>query len=134
MDNAVRQEHRIDQLFSGLGARADSWRFLVDAANAWSHRSGTRASFDALLVQLEATEEFHAYPGIRLMAALKEAASAGDAGGTASLATKILQALQTRSFRQHSADWDVHEDGETGLPDLLPPTLGRTEVDVDRLD
>jgi arginine decarboxylase len=121
------QEHRIDQFFSGPGARADNWRFLLEAAKAWSSGAGVRNRFDALLAQLEITEEFHAYPGIRLMAALKEAASSGDAATTASLAAKILQSLQTRSFRQHTADWDVHEDGEQALPDLVPPTLGRTD-------
>src|SRR5947207_11439415 len=119
------QEQRIDQFFAGPGARADGWRLLVDAARAWSEGSSNRHRFDAMFAQLEATEEFHGYPGVRLMAALKEAAASGDAAATASLATKILQALQTRSFRQHTADWDVHEDGEQGVPDLLPPTLGR---------
>ena len=28
------QDQRIDQFFSGPGARADHWRFLVDAAKA----------------------------------------------------------------------------------------------------
>jgi arginine decarboxylase len=121
------REHRIDQFFSGPGARADNWRLLVDAAKAWSAGSGNRNRFDALFAQLEVTEEFHGYPGIRLTAALKEAAASGDAATTASLATKIMQALQTRSFRQHTADWDVHEDGEQTLPELLPPTLGRTD-------
>ena len=45
------QEQRIDQFFSGPGARADSWRFLVDAAKAWSKGSVNRNKFDALLAQ-----------------------------------------------------------------------------------
>ena len=36
------QQGRIDQFFSGPGARADHWRFLVDAAKAWSDGSGDR--------------------------------------------------------------------------------------------
>jgi arginine decarboxylase len=122
------REHRIDQFFSGPGARADDWRFLVDAAKAWSDGSGDRNDFDALLAPLAVTEEFHGYPGVRLMTALRESAASGDASGTAALASKMLQALQTRSFRQHAADWDVHDDGEGGLPDLLPPALGRTDA------
>jgi arginine decarboxylase len=125
-DTQVR-EHRIDQFFSGPGARADNWRFLVDAAKAWSGGSGHRNEFDSLFAQLEMTEEYHGYPGPRLMAALKEASVSGDASATAALATKLLQALQTRSFRQHSGDWDVHEDSERTLPDLVPPSLGRTD-------
>src|SRR5437899_1400111 len=73
------QEHRIDQFFSGPGARADNWRFLVEAAKAWSEGPGNRDRFDALFAQLEVMEEFHGYPGVRLMAALKEAAASGDA-------------------------------------------------------
>jgi arginine decarboxylase len=61
------------------------------------------------------------------MAALKEVAASGDAPGTAALATRILQSLQTRSFRQHANDWDIHDDGERALTDLVPPSLGRTE-------
>ena len=120
------QEQRIDQFFSGPGARADHWRFLVDAAKAWAD-GGNRNRFDALFDQLEVTEEYHGYPGSRLMAALKEAAASGDASATAALATRILQSLQTRSFRQHASDWDVHEDGEQAAGDLLPPALGRTD-------
>jgi arginine decarboxylase len=120
------QEQRIDQFFSGPGARADHWRFLLDAAKAWAD-GGNRNRFDALFDQLEVTEEYHGYPGSRLMAALKEAAASGDASATAALATRILQSLQTRSFRQHASDWDVHEDGEQAAGDLLPPALGRTD-------
>jgi arginine decarboxylase len=121
------QEQRIDQFFSGPGARSDNWRFLVDAAKAWSEGSGNRNRFDSLFAQLEVTEEYHGYPGPRLMAALKEASASGDAAATAALAMRILQALQARSFRQHSGDWDVHEDSERTLPDLVPPSLGRTD-------
>ena len=120
------QEQRIDQFFSGPGARADHWRFLMDAAKAWSD-GGSRNRFDALFGQLEVTEEYHGYPGLRLMAALKEAAASDDASATAALATRILQSLQTRSFRQHASDWDAHEDGEQAAGDLLPPSLGRTD-------
>lgn len=121
------QEHRIDQFFSGPGARADDWRFLVDAAKAWSAGSGNRNRFDALFAQLEMTEEYHGFPGIRLMAALKEAAISGDASATASLATRILQSLQTRSFRKHASDWEIHEDSERAVAELLPPSLGGSD-------
>jgi arginine decarboxylase len=121
------QDQRIDQFFSGPGARADHWRFLVDAAKAWSDGSGNRNKFDDLFAQLEVTEEYHGYPGLRLMAALKEAAASGAASATAALATRIMQSLQTKSFRQHASDWDIHDDGEHAATDLLPPSLGRTE-------
>jgi arginine decarboxylase len=122
------QERRIDQFFSGPGARADEWRGLVEAAKIWKDGSSDRAAFEARLSQLAITEEYHAYPGPRLMAALKERAAAGDPAGVLSLAMRITQSLQTRSFRQHAGDWDVHADANTDMPDLLPPGLGETRT------
>src|SRR3977135_4680341 len=98
------QERRIDQFFSGPGARADEWRGLVEAAKAWSSGSGDRAGFEEKLSELAITEEYHAYPGLRLMAALTECAAAGDAAGTLALAVRITQSPQTRPFRPHGGD------------------------------
>jgi arginine/lysine/ornithine decarboxylase len=122
------QERRIDQFFSGPGARADEWRGLVEAAKTWKDGSSDRAAFEARLSELAITEEYHAYPGPRLMAALKERAAAGDPAGVLSLAMRITQSLQTRSFRQHAGDWDVHADADTDMPDLLPPGFGETRT------
>ena len=71
------QERRIDRFFSGPGARADEWRGLVEAAKAWSDGSGDRSGFEDKLSRLAITEEYHAYPGLRLMAALTEHATCG---------------------------------------------------------
>ncbi|MBR0693337.1 decarboxylase [Bradyrhizobium lablabi] len=123
MSNAKPAQQRIDQFLSGPGGRADNWRDLVDAAKAWS-KGGDRARYDEALSVLAATEEFHGYPGLHLMAALKEAAEAGDAATSLRLATRIVQALQTKSFRQHAGDWNAQDEGDGGVPDLLPPTFG----------
>src|SRR5260370_171653 len=97
-------QKRIDQFFSGPAGRADDWRDLVEEARAWA-RSGNRAKYDSALADLSVTEEFHGYPGLQLMAALREAATGGDAAASLALSTRITQALQTRSFRQHAGDW-----------------------------
>ena len=73
-------------------------------------------------------KNIHAYPGPRLMAALKERAAAGDAAGTLALAMRITQALQTRSFRQHAGDWEADAEGDAEMPDLLPPGFGETSA------
>src|SRR3982751_6835188 len=106
------QDVRIDRFFSGPGTRADNWRDLVDAAKSWAKNPGERNGFDALFAKLAVAEEYHGYPGPYLMAALKESASSDDPAGTLSLATRIVQALQTRSFRQHAGDWSLHDEGE----------------------
>ncbi|MET3844447.1 decarboxylase [Bradyrhizobium sp. OAE829] len=112
-------QKRIDQFLSGPGGRADDWRDLVEGAKVWA-RGGDRATYDAALAVLSVTEEFHGYPGLRLMAALREAASAGDAAASLALATRIMQALTTRSFRQHAGDWNPKDDGNGEDPDLVP--------------
>src|SRR6185503_3449463 len=85
-------QRRIDQFFSGPGARADDWRDLVEAAKVWA-RGGDRVAYDAALANLSVTEEFHGYPGLQLMAALREAATSGDTSASLSLASRITQAL-----------------------------------------
>ncbi|VIO77613.1 decarboxylase [Bradyrhizobium ivorense] len=122
-NDAKPAQQRIDQFFSGPGGRADSWRDLVEAAKTWS-RGGDRAAYDAALSALAVTEEFHGYPGLHLMTALKEAAAAGDAATSHMLSARIAQALQTKSFRQHASDWSARDEGNGDVPDLLPPTLG----------
>jgi arginine decarboxylase len=122
------QEARIDQFFTGPGARADHWRDLVEAAKAWARIPEGRGQFEALLARLAVTEEYHGYPGPHLMAGLKDRAASDDPAGTLSLATRITQALQMRSFRQHAAEWSLHDDGEGVTPDLLPPSFGRADA------
>jgi arginine decarboxylase len=125
---ANRHPARIDQLFAGPGARADQWRNLVEVAEAWSNGSGDRDKFEALLAEMTATEEFHAYPGLQLMASLRHHAAQNDAQATASLVRRITRALLTRSFRQNLGDWDADEDSEGATADVLPPTLGRADA------
>ena len=120
------QQRRIDQFFAGPGARADEWRSLVEAAKAWVSGSGDRAKFETLLSEISIIEEFHAYPGARLMVALRDRAAADDPAGVVALAMRITQALQTRSFRQHAGDWDVQADSDSEMPQLLPPGFGDT--------
>jgi arginine decarboxylase len=123
-NNGKPAQKRIDQFFSGPGGRADDWRDLLEAAKTWA-RGGDRAEYDSALAALSVTEEFHGYPGLQLMAALREAAAAGDAATSLALSTRITQALQTRSFRQHAGDWSEKDEGNGDATDLLLPTFGQ---------
>jgi arginine decarboxylase len=127
-ETAIRQLGRIDQFFSGPGARGDQWRSLVELAEAWSNGSGSRAAFVAALADLTATEAFHAYPGFELVTALRDHVADDDAGATAALARRITRSILTRSFRQNPGDWGTHDDDEGVAPDVLPPNLGRSDT------
>ena len=76
---------------------------------------------------MTATEEFHAYPGLKLITALRDAAAADDSHATATLARRITRALLTRSFRQNAGDWASHEDGEGATQAMLHPALTRSD-------
>src|SRR6185436_19455796 len=116
---ANRHRIQIDQFFAGPGARGDQWRELVELAESWSKRSSDRTKVQATLAEMTATEEFHAYPGLRLIQALREHIAEDDAHTTASLARRITRAILTRSFRQNAGDWDAHEGDEAAVaPDL----------------
>lgn len=122
------QERRIDQFFAGPSARADRWQALHDAARAWVSGAKNRNEFEEALDDLTATEEFHAYPGIHLMTALRDCVPADDARSAAALIAKICRAVTTRSFRKSSGDWETQEDDEATIRDVLPPTLGRGDA------
>ena len=119
MSREAESQGRIDQFFSGPGARADRWRDLLDAAQAWQAGTDDRTKFETMLAELAATEEFHAYPGPHLLAALRDRAAADERTATDELVRRISTALLTRSFRRHAGDWDVNDetDGrDTGYP------------------
>jgi arginine decarboxylase len=78
-----------------------------------------------MLADLSVLVQFYGYPGLQLMAALRDAAAAGDAATALSLATRITQALQTKSFRQHAGDWSPNDEANGEATDLLPPTFGQ---------
>lgn len=117
-------QHRIDKFMNGPGGRADDWRDLVEAAKAWA-AGGDRAEYEKLLGNLAVTEEFHGYPGLQLMAALKEAS--GDAAASHALATRITHALMSRSFRQHAGNGTGNDDGDS-IAELVPSTPSRAEA------
>src|SRR5262249_28035884 len=125
---ASHQATHIDRFFAGPGARSDQWRDLVEFAEAWGKDASKRASFDAALADMMGTEQFHAYPGHHLIAALQGHAAANDPRATAALARRITRALLTRSFRQSAGDWEGDEDSQSVSADTLPPMTGRDEA------
>jgi arginine decarboxylase len=129
MTQAAGANHvQIDRFFAGPSSRGDQWRNLAELAEAWSSGTGSRAQFEANLADVVPTEEFHAYPGHQLIAALRDHAAANDAPGTAKLSRRITRALLTRSYRQHPGDWDADEDEQSVNTSVLPPTLGHGDT------
>ena len=118
---------RIDHFFSAPSARNDRWREINSCAKAWAAGRTDRAATEAVLRAAAPLEEFHAYPGNRLLSALNERLEKGDAQGFASLARRISASIAARSYKEDPAAWESVEDAAEAAPDMLPPTLGPGE-------
>jgi arginine decarboxylase len=121
-------EQRIDHFFSMPSARADRWRDLVGVARAWSGGRADRNAVEAALAELGPIEDFHAFPGARLMAALRERLQGGDAKGFAALVRRVSAAIVTRDFKHDAAEWETVEEVADTPADSQPSTLGRGEA------
>ena len=120
-----RKTARVDQFLLIHSARADSWREITTLADAWAADCGDRAVLEAALADMEAAEEYHAYPGTRLLAALAERIATNDAGGTAKLARRISNGLLTHAYRGRPGEWDVHDEmSASETVDIIPHGAG----------
>ncbi len=121
-------EPSVDHLFSVVAARLDRWRELNKTARVWAAKAATKEAAGlqslcaAALEELLPLEDFYAYPGGRLLGALRERISAADAMGAARLAQRMSSALMSRSYRRDPGEWDLDE--ETTGPTAVMPTVG----------
>jgi arginine decarboxylase len=122
---------RIDHFFSAVAARLDHWRELNKIAQTWAARVGSgdaralQSGCAAALDELLPFESFQAYPGARLLAAIRERAAGGDAMGTARLVQRVSTALMARSYRADAGEWELDDDA-TGAERVMPTAVGET--------
>jgi arginine decarboxylase len=109
----------IDNLFSTPAARADRWRDLTSLAASWANGQADRASVEAAFGRAAVIEEFHAFPGGRLMAALRDRIQAEDAAGVAAAARRISSAVLDHSYRDQPGAWDAAQD-VSAVPEAQP--------------
>lgn len=128
MNQSTRAPARIDRFFSMPSARADQWRELVGLAQRWEAGKGDRKAVEAALGDLAVMEEFHAYPGVRLMTALRDRLGSDAAQSFTTLARNISMAIVTRDYKHDPAEWETSEDIANAPADRLPPTLGRHDA------
>ena len=109
-------------------ARLDNWREITGLAEKWQAGAAQRADLDAAVAAMEAVEGYHAYPGPKLFALLRERIAANDAGGAARLARRISNGLMTRAYRERPSEWDPNaEMGVDEVADIMPPGLEGSE-------
>ena len=90
--------------------RSDQWRQLNAAARAWANagdaaRGAARDACAKLFDTATRLEYCWAYPGERLLAALREALDGADAALFARLTQKVSGALLSGDYRRDEAAW-----------------------------
>ena len=93
---------RIDNFLAMHSTRTDSWRSVHSAAKDWAAGSGSKAATEAALAEIAVIEEFHAFPGIRLMNRLRDRLAAGEAAVVADLVRQYADAILTGRYTQMS--------------------------------
>ena len=103
------------------------WRDLSRAAQTWAANpasrgdAGLQAACNEALTALLPLEDFQAYPGARLLNAIKERVAGGDALGTARLVQRVSSALMSRSYRSDAGEWEAEDDA--AAPERAMPTV-----------
>src|SRR5829696_6909571 len=124
----LRPTARIDQFLLMHSARLDNWREITGLGEKWQAGAAQRADLDAAVAAMEAVEGYHAYPGPKLFALLRERIAANDAGSAARLARRISNGLMTRAYRERPSEWDPHAEMDVDeVADVMPPGLEGSE-------
>lgn len=124
MASSSQETRSIDHFFSAPSGRTDRWRDLHAAARSWTRGEAARSAVEAALAELGAIEEFHAFPGPELMAALRERLQSDDANGFLALAKRISLATITNNYKHDAKEWQAVDLSLSDPTDMLPSSLG----------
>jgi arginine decarboxylase len=120
----------LGKIFAGAIYREDQWRQLNAYARAWAEAAaGSKAATDMRakcrqwLANLARFEHCWAYPGPRLLEAVREALESGEASGFARLVRKVSDALLSSDFRRDEHVWDPTAEGEGRVLDSMPSDI-----------
>jgi len=123
----------MSEFVSASAARTDLWRIfhriaraLVSADVASAERLRREAA--SVLAELVPLEDVNGYPGPHLMAQVRGRLQTGDGTGLARLVQRISAALLANSYRDDLEAWSTEDEGDTHLPDVLPPSIGRGQA------
>lgn len=128
MADIVQESRSIDHFFSAPAGRTDRWRDLHAVARTWAKGDGPRGAVEAELDDLGVIEEFYAFPGQELIAALRERLQSDDASGFLALAKRISLAIITGNYKHDPKEWQAVDLSLAEPVDVLPSSLGDTPV------
>ncbi|HEV7336716.1 MAG TPA: decarboxylase [Bosea sp. (in: a-proteobacteria)] len=120
MNESVQESRSIDHFFSAPSGRTDLWRDLHAAARSWASGTKNRRAVEAALTELGVSEEFHAFPGADLLAALRGLLQNDDANGFLSLAKRISIAIITGNYKHDAKEWQAADLSLAEPVDIVP--------------
>ena len=113
---------RIDNFIAMASGRSDLWRDALTTAQKWAAGNGTRSAVEESVANLAVIEEFHAYPGVRLMNHLRDKIATSDAAVVADLIRRFSDAILTGAYASQSERSEAGEEGDI-LQDVLPTVI-----------
>lgn len=132
--SASSKSPRLDNLFMTSAIRLDRWRELNAIALTWAAELNagkggpSRSVVEAALADVLPLEEFFAYPGPKLLKAVGERITSGDAVGASRLIRRLSSSLLSGNYRYDSAEWEAGDDAMPAVADRLPLTGDAAET------
>ncbi|MEW9837868.1 decarboxylase [Mesorhizobium marinum] len=121
---ATKASQRMDSFLAMQSGRSDLWREALTAAQNWVAGLATRANIEGRISGLAVLEEFHAYPGMRLMGLLRDKISADEAAVAADLIRRFSDTILSGANPDRG---DAEDDGDV-LAELLPTVVSGREA------
>ena len=126
---AMAPKFELDPFFPAWAGRIDRWRILNRIARALAarraHNEGKlRQQASAAPEAPHPIAKLNAYPGPHWIAQVQERLANGGWVGLDRLVQRISSALPSNSYRDDRQAWIVEDEGESHLPDSLPPSSG----------
>ncbi len=131
MNPTAQQPARLSAIFVAAVARNDQWRQMNALARAWTlapagpPANSLHEQAAGLFATILRLEQCWAYPGPKLLGAVRAALAARDAAMFTRLVQKISGALLSGDFRRSDIAWEAGAEGDEVLLDALPPELDR---------
>lgn len=130
MNDIDTSSNELAKIFAGAIYRADQWRQLNAYARLWADAAAgskgatdMRAKCRSALDAIARLEHCWAYPGPRLLDALRAALEGGEATGFARLVRKVSDALLSSDYRRDEHVWEASGEGENRVLDSMPTDL-----------
>lgn len=126
---------RFDMLLTAVEHRRDDWQRLLAIAHACVAAAGdatARARLvgeaEALLASLERLESFWAFPGLAMLAKLREKLASGDAAGFAESTRRLARAVLGGTYRRDESLWSEQPEEEAADNLSRAPSYARNGV------